>query len=243
MLFCMGYFWVEVSGEAIREVHEGKRVVVVSGPHCNFVDGLVIICAGVAVSPVAMAWVSRVPLLGSIFTLCQGIKVVRGGGVTALIQQRLSPGSADANFFPPLVFPEGTTGNGRCLIKFKTGAFVAGAPVQPLVLQYPCCNYSPTWSTASLLTLLARTVCQVYNRASVQVLPVVVPTELELEEPKFYAHNVMEEMAAASGLPLVPVSHTLCPEYLVRNGHKSPVFKCMPGPSAGKGIQSVRPSR
>ncbi len=31
---------------------------------------------------------------------------------------------------------QGTTTNGKCLLPFKTGAFLAGVPVQPVVLQY-----------------------------------------------------------------------------------------------------------
>lgn len=37
---------------------------------------------------------------------------------------------------PLLLFPEGTTTNGRFLLPFKTGAFLAGLPLQPVVIQY-----------------------------------------------------------------------------------------------------------
>ena len=236
MLFCLGFFWIEVKGEAIREqTEDGKRLVIVSAPHCNFVDGLIVICAGVAVSPVAMHWVSKLPLLGSVFTLTQGIKVVRGGGVTALIQERVESPTLNS---PPMIFPEGTTGNGRCLMQFKSGAFVAGAPVQPVVLGYPSCSYAATWSTASLQTLLARTMCQVFNRATVQVLPVVIPTEADLADPKVYARRVME-MMSGENMPMVPVSHSLCPEYLEKHGHLSPVFTCVP---VSSGKTRVRPA-
>ena len=36
-----------------------------------------------------------------------------------------------------LIFPEGTTTNGRLLITFKSGAFIPGVPVQPCVISYP----------------------------------------------------------------------------------------------------------
>jgi hypothetical protein len=32
--------------------------------------------------------------------------------------------------------PQGTTSNGKCLLPFKTGAFLAGLPVQPIILKY-----------------------------------------------------------------------------------------------------------
>jgi len=34
------------------------------------------------------------------------------------------------------VAPEGTTKPGHCLLTFSTGAFVAGAPVLPVLLKY-----------------------------------------------------------------------------------------------------------
>lgn len=37
---------------------------------------------------------------------------------------------------PLLLFPEGTTTNGRFLLPFKTGAFLAGQPLQPVVIRY-----------------------------------------------------------------------------------------------------------
>lgn len=37
---------------------------------------------------------------------------------------------------PLLLFPEGTTTNGRFLLPFKTGAFLAGLPLQPVVIRY-----------------------------------------------------------------------------------------------------------
>ena len=37
---------------------------------------------------------------------------------------------------PLLLFPEGTTTNGRYLLPFKTGAVLAGLPLQPVVIQY-----------------------------------------------------------------------------------------------------------
>lgn len=37
---------------------------------------------------------------------------------------------------PLVVFPEGTTTNGRFLLHFRIGAFRAGLPVQPVLLSY-----------------------------------------------------------------------------------------------------------
>lgn len=54
------------------------------------------------------------------------------GGASAKIGSRLQqPG------FPTiLLFPEGTTSNNCALLRFRTGAFIHGAPVKPVVLQW-----------------------------------------------------------------------------------------------------------
>uniref|UniRef100_R7WDF3 Uncharacterized protein n=1 Tax=Aegilops tauschii TaxID=37682 RepID=R7WDF3_AEGTA len=42
---------------------------------------------------------------------------------------------------------EGTTTNGDYLLPFKTGAFLARAPVQPVILRYPYKRFSPAWDS------------------------------------------------------------------------------------------------
>ena len=42
---------------------------------------------------------------------------------------------------------QGTTTNGKCLLPFKTGAFLAGAPVQPVILKYGPNRVSPAWDS------------------------------------------------------------------------------------------------
>ena len=42
----------------------------------------------------------------------------------------------DPDSQPIVVFPEGTTTNGTALTTFKSGAFVAGRPVQPILIRY-----------------------------------------------------------------------------------------------------------
>ncbi len=44
------------------------------------------------------------------------------------------------------IAPEGTLSNGRCLLTFKSGAFVPGVPVVPLLLRYQLEPFNPAWS-------------------------------------------------------------------------------------------------
>ena len=49
--------------------------------------------------------------------------------------------------FPLLCMaPEGTCGDGRCILQFRTGAFVPGMPVLPLMLCYEKQYHNPAWT-------------------------------------------------------------------------------------------------
>lgn len=42
--------------------------------------------------------------------------------------------------------PEGTCGDNRCILQFKTGAFVSGLPVLPIMLRYNLRWHNPSWT-------------------------------------------------------------------------------------------------
>ena len=46
---------------------------------------------------------------------------------------------------------QGTTTNGKCLLPFKTGAFLAGAPVRPVVLEYGADRVSAAWESINFV--------------------------------------------------------------------------------------------
>jgi lysophosphatidylcholine acyltransferase/lyso-PAF acetyltransferase len=72
------------------------------------------------------------------------------GGAGAAVAARLAARAADPSAVPPLLlFPEGTTTNGAFLLPFKTGAFLTGHPVQPVLLRYRWRRFSPAWETVS----------------------------------------------------------------------------------------------
>lgn len=48
-----------------------------------------------------------------------------------------------------MLFPEGTTSNGRFMLSFQNGAFVPGYPVQPVVVRYPYVHFDQSWYSLS----------------------------------------------------------------------------------------------
>ncbi|GIL76379.1 hypothetical protein Vretifemale_5945 [Volvox reticuliferus] len=103
---------------------------------------------------------------------------------------------------PMLLFPEGTTTNNRYIMPFKRGAFVAGVPVQPLVLKYDTSGrFSPTWDSmpGHLHIFLAMT--EFSFRVTCYMLPLYKPSEAEKADPALYAENVRQMMVKYSGIP------------------------------------------
>ena len=94
--------------------------------------------------------------------------------VTAAIQARVE-GDPD---WPNLILaPEGTCGDGKCLLRFRTGAFVPGAPVLPILLKYEGRRFNPAWGiVADERIHFVRALCQFRKRVDVLVLPATSQT-------------------------------------------------------------------
>ena len=107
-----------------------------------------------------------------------------------------------------LIFPEATTTNQSCLLRFKRGAFDLGLPVQPVVVRQPWQHHDPCWVDEGPGTggIWARMLGQFYMSMSVQYLPVCVPTPEEVADPDLFAERVRRVMAEALRVPLSALS-------------------------------------
>ncbi|XP_036912050.1 lysophospholipid acyltransferase LPCAT4 isoform X3 [Sturnira hondurensis] len=102
-----------------------------------------------------------------------------------------------------LFFPEGTCSNKKALLKFKPGAFIAGVPVQPVLIRYPNSldTTSWAWRGPGVLKVLWLTASQPCSIVDVEFLPVYHPSPEESRDPTLYANNVQRVMAQALGIP------------------------------------------
>ena len=103
---------------------------------------------------------------------------------------------------PIVLLPEGTCHNGHALLKFFTGAFEGGGPVQPVILRYPYRRVNAANFYASLGSHMLRLLLAPWVHMHVTYLPVYRPSEAEAAEPELYAENVRQTMSRAAGLPL-----------------------------------------
>jgi lysophosphatidylcholine acyltransferase/lyso-PAF acetyltransferase len=102
--------------------------------------------------------------------------------------------------YPVVIFPEGTTSNGRQLVKFHKGAFLCRVPVQPVVLQYKFWNCDPSFTDVPAFKTALRTIWSLYTVLKVTYLPVYYPSEEEIMNADLYAANVRHAMATAVNL-------------------------------------------
>eukprot|EP01130_Rhizamoeba_saxonica_P006312 TRINITY_DN2516_c0_g1_i1.p1 TRINITY_DN2516_c0_g1~~TRINITY_DN2516_c0_g1_i1.p1 ORF type:complete len:170 (-),score=34.24 TRINITY_DN2516_c0_g1_i1:39-548(-) len=101
-----------------------------------------------------------------------------------------------------LIFPEGTTTNGKYVLRFRSGSFVGGHPVKPLAIRYISNKFSPSWESINLLPHAFRLFTQIYNSVEVICLPIYYPSPEEAEDPRLYASNVGKQIAKALDLPI-----------------------------------------
>ncbi len=155
-------------------------------------------------SYVAKAGLDKVPIFGMAMRLNKMVLVDRANGQSRddakrLIRERMELKDA---FSPLIVFPEGTTTNGRYLIPFKTSAFEPGLPVQPVYLKYNMRFFKPFWTTLPAGEHIKRSLGHFFSTIDMHVMPPYIPSDEEKADPALYAENVRKAMSEASGMPL-----------------------------------------
>lgn len=201
VFFFLGFFWVRVKG---RRASNKEAPVLVVAPHCGFLDMLVLHPTQLP-TVVSRSENTRLPVIGALLEFNQSVLVSRKDPqsrkkAVAQLNERLTSNG----YWPQmLMFSEGTTTNGKALLKFKPGAFLAGVPVQPVLLRYPNKVNTVCWTFRgqTWLECLWHTASQLYTNMTVEYLPVYKPSEAERNDPSLYADNVQKLMAKALGVP------------------------------------------
>lgn len=201
VFFSLGFLWVKVKGQ--RASNKEAPVLVVA-PHCGFLDMLVLLPTQLP-TVVSRSENTSLPVIGALLEFNQSVLVSRKDPqsrkkAVAQLNERLT---SDGYWPQMLMFSEGTTTNGKALLKFKPGAFLAGVPVQPVLLRYPNKVNTVCWTFKgqTWLECLWHTTSQPYTNMTVEYLPVYKPSEEEKNNPSLYADNVQKLMAKALGVP------------------------------------------
>ena len=222
-LVVLGYVWINEKGK--RATRDEAPVVVAN--HMGFVEP-VIILSRYLLSPVGAEETLMVPIVGVICQSLQCVTVRRKerasrGDLIRELKRRCKPNSGWPQV---MVYPEGTTTNGQALITFKGGAFIPGAPVQPVAVRFPSgSRVNPAWVSCGPgpMQLLLRLLCEPFSRAYVEYLPVHKPSPAELADATLYASNVRDSIAKALNVPTT--NHSYEDALLAEAAWTSPLYR------------------
>ncbi|CAM9808208.1 unnamed protein product, partial [Hapterophycus canaliculatus] len=153
----------------------------------------------------------RVPLIGSIAAhIIDSVSVDNkggkaGGSGSEAIAARLRCMGWKGN--PLLLFPEGTTSNGSCLLRFKTGVFAVGVPVHPVTVKFEVGRFSPAFESIYAPVHILRALAEPVSRLSVEYLPRFDPTPEQRADRTLYAKAVQKVFCDAMDLPAVEAGY------------------------------------
>ena len=206
VLWCFGYWWISFK----RREGYAKNPRILLANHTALIDAIYMTYA-FAPMPVAKAGVRKIPIAGVIAESLQAIFVDRKSKTSRedtllTIKKRTAP---DSGFPPMMIYPEGTTTNGKVLVQFKKGAFAPGMPVQPIVLRYRSTFLNPAavGDMSGLAGSFIRQMLQPYMSLSVTLLPSVTPSVEEQANPREYAKRVRALFATEMNVPVTEHSY------------------------------------
>lgn len=203
LLFLLGFHWIKTKGTPARGAH---APIIVSN-HIHLWEVLYLFST-YGPSAVSRKENAAIPGFGRLLRLTRGLLVDRASPTSRTdtlnaIRNRGNTIMKDERWPQVLIFPEGTTTNGKAVCTFKVGAFAAGLPVQPVAVRYRWRFFDPCWSVdgPGMLGSILRMFAQFNNTMEVTFLPVYTPSEEERANPKLYARNVRDLIARELGLP------------------------------------------
>jgi 1-acyl-sn-glycerol-3-phosphate acyltransferase len=233
-----GFWWIEYTYEhAAHGAHRsasGANIIVAN--HASVADVLWAVWA-LAPAFLAKKEALRIPYVGAAARALGCVFVERHSAESraaarAAIAERASAGATASRDPPLLIFPEGTTTNGLCLIAWERGAFAPGRPVLPVAISYPKGQPKPD-ALFSIETL--RAIARPYNRMRVAFLAPHLPDAVEARSPALYAAVVRARVAAALDVPLAAQSYR---DGLHRTRREGPP---MPGSPAAAALRATPP--
>ncbi|KAL3131350.1 hypothetical protein ABBQ38_000636 [Trebouxia sp. C0009 RCD-2024] len=202
-LFCLGFVtvtWKTVPDTRPKHILQGVKVAGVVSNHCSWADILVHMSRSfpsfvARASTKDLLWVGLISQHMDCLFVERELKSANTQGVSGKVKQRMEAAAkeSDGGARLMLLFPEGTTTNGLYLLPFKSGAFLAGAPVQPVLIQYGKGRASPAWESIDIKWHLFLMMCSTHSVTAYE-LPVYIPSDEEKNDALLYAQNVRQYM-------------------------------------------------
>lgn len=201
LLFSLGFWTVEGRDADGYDHDEAEKATIISN-HSSLADPCLLAYL-FAPAFVAKDIVQMLPGIGRVGAAQHAFYIDRmnGSGVSVtdkMVERQNLVREAEVPVPPVCIFPEGTTTNGDQLLKFRTGAFVAGTPVAPVLIRYKHEWFSPSYETIRTPAYLYGILSQFANHVEYFRLPVYYPSQEEKKDPALYARKVHEIMLSKS---------------------------------------------
>ena len=103
--------------------------------------------------------------------------------------------------FPLIVYPEGVTTNGKCLINFRPGVFRPGKPVQPVILKYWAPFGDLSWDIQQGIPYFLDLLSRPFVCVTIKYMPLYEPSSAEKSDATLFANNVRTAMATEMKVP------------------------------------------
>ena len=88
---------------------------------------------------------------------------------------------SSGEYAPFMIFPEGTTSNGTCLLKFRKGAFYHEKKVTPMFMKFAYSTISPAYDVLDFLPLAILNLSFCCYNCELTILPDFEPNEYLFE--------------------------------------------------------------
>ncbi len=190
-------FRVKVSG---RKASSTQAPIIVAAPHTSFFDALAVFWLGLVDGnlPYSLNRIENqsIPILGRCIECTEALFVNRSNPESRSravrdIIVRSTLGKQG------LIFPEGSTSDGRRLLKFKPGAFIPKMPVQPVLI---LSDQIAWFGNQSAFDIVLKTLQRPSTDVELVFLDVVTPPDNA--NASVYAENVREIMSRALKIPM-----------------------------------------
>lgn len=202
LLFSLGFWAIQEERDPNFNDDDARKATVISN-HCSLADPclLAYITAPAFVAKFAVWLIPGVGRVGAAQGAFYIDRIHKTSGISVTEELSKRQALAAKGDLPHVaIFPEGTTTNGRYLLKFKTGAFVSGKPVAPVLIRYTDRYFSSAYETIRTKEYICGLVTRLSGGLSYYRMPVYYPNADERNDARLFADNVHREMVETSKL-------------------------------------------
>lgn len=187
-----------------ENIYNKKPFMVVSN-HPSFIDSVAVLSQVHEITFIMNKSVEKFPFMGPTAREVGAILLDEStkGKVIPIIQEKTKQYYKNRfDYCRLMIFPESTTSNGSHLLRFHTGAFVPGVPVQPVVIRYRFKYFNPAWCgmIGHDLQYILMLCSQFFNMMDIINFPAYVPSFEEQKNPELFAENVRKVMCRGANL-------------------------------------------